>query len=297
MQQFKWWVLRASLSLVFCLLPSSTWAREVDQQPILVQGMRVRLVAQSTVSPTVTSPTIVATPTPTPQSVSYPEMLSAYKEVLGTTESVMESSQKSLESYLKWTTIIFGILTAAGVGGLWLIGRSIGEMQAKANEVGAELESTCALNEELRRLISEQEQSIQEHKSKVESLGAGLAQVEERIINLKKQAALALRDLDRVVPRLETLADVDTYAMRLFSTDSDVSRTARRALIELSKDDDPVVRRECIRVFGAMPDFPECFVDLQDPKVVRQLQMIAQTDPERGVQLEARRALDRLRTK
>lgn len=82
--------------------------------------------------------------------------------------------------------------------------------------------------------------------------------------------------------------------MRLFSTDNRISRAARRTLIELSKDKDPVVRRECVRVFGAMPDYPECFIDLQDPLIVSRLREMVLKDPERGVRLEAKLTLRKL---
>jgi hypothetical protein len=135
---------------------------------------------------------------------------------------------------------------------------------------------------------------LAEQSKRVERLNADLAHLEKEVVDAKRQALLALSDLEPIVPRLETLADVDTYAMRLFSTDNRISRAARRTLIELSKDKDPVVRRECVRVFGAMPDYPECFIDLQDPLIVSRLREMVLKDPERGVRLEAKLTLRKL---
>jgi hypothetical protein len=220
-------------------------------------------------------------------------MLSVYKQVLETSKDAVISSHKMLEQVITWTTILFGILTAAGVGALWLAWKSVGEVQTSANELRTELESTRTSNEQLKNSATEQKKLLEEQAKEAENLRTDLAQVRAELEITKKQAVLALSDVQWIVPRLETLANVDTYAMRLFSTDSKIRQAAKRTLLELSKDDDPVVRRECVRVFGAMPDYPECFADLQDPAIIYRLQELAK-DPERGVQLEARHTLQQL---
>jgi archaellum component FlaC len=220
-------------------------------------------------------------------------MLAVYKEVLETSKDAVASSHEMLERIVTWTTVLFGILTAAGVGALWLAWKSVGEVQARANELRIEVESTKKFSEELKNSAKEQAKVLEEQSKESEKLSASLAQLEKELAGAKKQASLMLSDLKRIVPRLETLASVDTYAMRLFSTNSKVSQVARRTLVELSKDEDPVVRRECVRVFGALPDYPECFVDPQDPLIISRLREMALKDPKRGVQLEARRTLEK----
>ncbi|HID08084.1 MAG TPA: hypothetical protein EYP10_13165 [Armatimonadetes bacterium] len=225
--------------------------------------------------------------------MSYPQMLAAYKEVLETSKDAVASSHKMLERVVTWTTILFGIMTATGVGALWLAWKHAGEVQAKANELRLDVENTRKFNEELKNSAKEQAKILEERSRRIEKLSAGLARLETELADVKGQALLMLSDLKRIVPRLETLANVDTYAMRLFSADGEISRVARRTLIELSKDEDPVVRRECVRVFGAMPNYPGCFVDPQDPFILSRLQEMALRDPERGVQLEAKLALNK----
>ena len=292
MLKFKGALLGVGLLLVSFLLMLSVLLQTGQAAPLRQGGL-------TPTTPTTTIPTpkplpASSTPSPTLAAVSYPEMLAAYKEVLETSKDAVASSHKMLERVVTWTTILFGILTATGVGALWLAWKSVGEAQARANELRIEVENTRKFNEELRNSAKEQGKFLEEQSRKVKKLSISLAQLEKELDDVKGQASLALSDLERIVPRLETLAHVDTYAMRLFNTDRQISQVAKRTLIELSKDKDPVVRRECARVFGAMPDYPECFADLQDPLIISRLQQMALEDPERGVQLEARLTLRKL---
>jgi hypothetical protein len=293
-QGHKLAILRAGLLLTFCLLVLSLFVEAGQATSLLQSSPTAGLTALATATPVPTSLSAPSTPTPTLEAVSYTQMLAVYKEVLETSKDAVASSHKMLERVVTWTTIIFGILTAAGVGALWLAWKSIGDVQVRTNELRIELESTRKFNEELRSSAKEQKKVLEEQSKRVESFSASLAQLEKEVRDVKRQASLALSDLKHIVPRLETLADVDTYAMRLFSSDGRISRVAKRTLIELSKDKDPVVRRECVRVFGAMPDCPECFVDPQDPTIISRLQKMALKDSEHGVQLEARLALNKL---
>jgi len=261
-------VLGTGLLLVaLWILPVSL---QIEQAaPVFLQSNPTVPTLLATVTPVPALPQAESMPCPTPEAVSYPQMLAVYKEVLETSKWIM--------------TAILGALTASGVGALYLFQhglKGIGEVQAKANELKSELEANRKQSEELRK-------SNEDLMKKLEK------QAEETRV-LREQAKSAERDIGHIVPRLETLADVDTYAMRLFSADSETSRVARRTLIELSKDNDPVVRRECVRVFGAMPSYPGCFVDPQDHFILSRLREMALTDPERGVQLEARLTLKKL---
>lgn len=211
-------------------------------------------------------------------TVSYSDMLAVYKEVLDTSRGAVESSHKMLGQMATWMTILIGVLTATGVGSIWLVWRSVGQVQERTEQLVGRLGKTG------RQLAKQQD--------KADTLGSNLARMAERLDTVRKQAAEASRQLS-LVPRLATLAEVDKYAMRLFSETRRTRLVAKAQLLELSKDPDPVVCRECIRVFGAMLDYPECF-DLPDEDIVARLQGIAETTKERGVRLEAEAALRRL---
>jgi len=288
----KWALLGAGLLLTFLLVLSVSL--QTGRATSLRRNSPTTAVTITPATVIPTPPAIPPTPIPTLEAVSYPQMLAIYKEVLETSKSAVESSHNMLGRVVTWTTILFGILTAAGVGILWRIWKDVGELEARANEFRIDLEKTRKFNEELKNSAKEQEETLKERSKEVERLSASLVQLQEELLDTRKRASLVQSDLTPIVPRLQTLANVEVYAMRLFSTDREISRVAKRTLIELSRDEDPVVRRECVRVFGAMPDYPECFADLQDPLIISRLQQMALRDPERGVQLEARLALKKL---
>lgn len=239
---------------------------------ILAVGSGALVAAQAetfTATPPL-QPTPIPTATPPPTALGFDQALTTYKEIA---IEVIKSAERVLD-IIKW--IIAGIFSLIGVAGgaILYISRTAGQARDSA---------------------ARSAKAAEDSKVQVERLGTQLQdtlhQVQEEV---SKEAASLLMDIRRVVPRLETLANIDTYAMRLLSTDIKISQAAKRTLIELSKDDDPVARRECVRVFGAMPDYPECFADLQDPAIISRLQEMAQKDPERGVQLEARRTLQKI---
>jgi cell division protein FtsB len=199
-------------------------------------------------------------------------MLAVYKEVLTTTKWVM--------------TAFLGILTLSGLGALWLFQhglRGIGEVQARANELKSELESA---EEQSKRL----EEKWKEQSEEARSLRRELEVIKEQARSTKQES----RDIEPLISRLKILASVEIYGVRLLSADKRISQVAKRALVELSKDEDPVVRRECARVFGSISDYPECATDTQEPFIISRLREMAVADPERGVQLEARLALKKL---
>jgi cell division protein FtsB len=266
-------IISAGLFLIPCLSMLSL-SSQAGQAASLTQGSPTApatvITATSIPTPTPTLLPLSSTPTPTLEAVSYPQMLAVYKEVLETTKWIL--------------TVILTLFAASGFGGLWFGLKGIREVHEKASELSIKLDEAKRLNAELTARLRKQ-------SKETESLHASLARLKEELDDIEEQAALAGRDVKRIVPRLETLANIDTYAMRLFSTNNKISRVAKRTLIELSKDEDPVVRRKCVRVFGAMPDYPDCFIDLQDPLIISRLREMVLKDPERGVQLEARHTL------
>jgi hypothetical protein len=210
--------------------------------------------------------------------VTYREILAVYKEVLTAVQWIM--------------TVFLGLLTISGVGALYLYQRGINgisDVRSALDSYKHELENQRIQNQELIVLNSELRTNLQHHQGEVDYL-------RKDIETLKTKVRTAQSDFESRIPRLETLADVDTYTMRLFGTNGQYQMTAKKKLVEYSKDSDPVVRRECIRSFGAMLDYPECFTDPYDPAIIERLNEIAKNDSERGVRLEAKSALEKFNT-
>ena len=237
----------------------------------LNNGALVR--AQPPTPGSVPSPTPMPTATPSPATLGYNQALSTYKEIA---TEVIKSADRVLD-ITKW--IVAGIFSLIGVAGgaILYISRTAGQAKDSAARSAQAAEDSKGWVEKL-------ETRVQDTLTQVQATQADLERT-------RKQMELLHHDLSRMVPRLVALADVESYAVRLLSADDRISRTAKRILIELSKDEDPVVRHKCVRVFGAMPDYPECFADLQDSLIISRLQQMALKDPERGVQLEVRLAL------
>jgi hypothetical protein len=241
----------------------------------LGNGPLVEALTPTAASASSSTYTITPTPTATPSPVTlgYDQALTTYKEI---STEVIKSAERVLD-ITKW--IVAGIFSLIGVAGGAILYISQAARQAKDS---AARSATSAEDSRIR--LENMEKQIQE----------SLAQFQvfrKELENLKGQAKSSKRDVERVILQIETLANVATYGVRIFSADRHTNQIAKRTLIELSKDDNPVVRRECVRVFGTMPDYPECFVDIQDPLIISQLQEMALNDRERGVQLEARRTL------
>ena len=238
------------------------------------------VVHAQTVTPTV-SPTATATPIPTASPtpavlITYDQALKTYgdisAQVIGTADRVLE--------IMKWVVAgIFSILTVAG-GAIVYISRSV--QQAKDSS------SQSALAAE------ESKTSVNELNRQVQSTLALIQTAESDIRGVREQTELLHRDLGRTAQRLVALADVDTYALRFYSTSEEISRNARNALVELSKDDDPVTRFKCIQVFGLIAKHCSLAPNGQpDPMIIRRLQELA-TDPESLVRVVARDVLEQL---
>ena len=245
---------------------------------ILVLGNGALVGAQTPTSTPAPSPTSTTpTATPSPAALDYDQALTTYKEIA---TEVMRSAERILD-LTKW--VVAGIFSLIGVAGgaILYIARTAGQAKDSAARSAQAAEDSRVQLEKLEVQVQDALAQFRVYREELEII--------------KKQARSAQREVEQVVPRLETLANVDTYAMRLFGTNSKISQVAKRTLVELSRDDDPVVRRACVRVFGAMPDYPECFIDLQDPLIISRLREMALKDPERGVQLEARRTLEKFR--
>lgn len=286
-QRPKLALLGAGLLLALCLLMLSV-SLQTGQAALLHQGSPttatlttttpvVPLSASST--PTVALspvPTFTQTAVPSAAPLGYDQALATYREIA---TEVMKSAERVLD-IAKWSVAaIFSLVGVAG-GAILYIVRTAGQASDSAARSAQAAEESKARLEKMETQIQE---AIAQFRAYWETT--------DRLKTELKELQLLRRDVTQTLPRLETLASIDTYAVRLLSADREISRVAKRTLIEFSKDKDPVVRRECVRVFGMIPDYPECFVDLQDPLIISRLQQMALEDPERGVQLEARLAL------
>ena len=210
------------------------------------------------------------------KNVSYGEMLALYKEILETN---------------KWTTTIFlAVLTATGVGALYLYQkgmRGISELQMRINEFKVEMEKNINEYENLKALGI-----IMEDKIKLQV--STMNDIDKSLNGLKLKVKLLQSELTECIPRIETLAQVDTYSIRLFSEKKKDSIISKKTLIELSKDNDPVVRCKCIQAFNLLAGRQKNIgrIDTANKAIIDRLKWLKKNDPENGVRLEAKRALE-----
>lgn len=118
-------------------------------------------------------------------------------------------------------------------------------------------------------------------------------QLEKRAEKLWKDYCALRQDItadSTIIERLQALDYIDRYAMNLFGDDAAKRIAAEKGLREQVKSPDPIVRRECIRVFAEMPKYVEDWS--AEEKLVVQLEELAERDVEGGVRKEAKRALD-----
>jgi hypothetical protein len=256
--------LFATLGLIILTVPS--YAVSPSQRG--ATAFQVTAMPSSTTMPATPAPTV----TPTVQAVSYLEMLDVYKEVLETN---------------KWFTItLLTMLSASGLGGLYFFQRSlkgVEDLQSRSTQLQHQLEDSRTLNQALQKSFEELQIKLNTKATEVEAL-------RQKLEEINRQTKAVQDDIKLKLPRLEALADIDTYAIGLFSGDLRRSRTARSQLVQLSMDEnDAVVRRATVRVFGAMPKYFAGYD--QERTVVDRLKEMALRDPEPGVRLEARHAL------
>jgi len=96
---------------------------------------------------------------------------------------------------------------------------------------------------------------------------------------------MGTKDLD-VLKRPLALLQIEDYRAAIFSDDSQRREQARWALLEISKREDPILRRRCIQVFQGLEEYDEA--------VVERLRELAHSDPERLLRLEAQKAIEKL---
>lgn len=217
-----------------------------------------------------------------------------YADLLETQRDVLETSRHATDS-LQTLFIASGLIGVFGVlvGGGWLLFRNyttIKEVSTISADAEQKLLDMKRQIDAFKLEVDERIRQTEELRQAHERLRKQFDEQAKTVDDVRKQIKMAQHDIQDKLPRLEILASVDTYAMKLFSANQREQQNALSKLLQYIQDDDPVVRRECIRVFGAMPEYPEIF-ELQDRGIRNRLHILALTDKERGVQLEARAAL------
>ncbi len=281
------------LALAFmCLLALPTNAMPLQQrgsisppfiaEPVIMQSQPL-------------TPTMTPTPTATPKPVTYSDLLETYKSVLETSRNVTSSLQNLL--------IASGILGL--FSGAFLLQRNhknLEEIRALSDDAKTQLldrkQEIETLRIEVDTFRAEVEMRVKQADGLKQSLEQLQGQVKEQtqfVDSVDRKAQSANREIQLRLPRLESWAEVDTYAMKLFSSDRRQHQNARSKLLQYSLDNDPIVRRECIRVFGVMPEYPDLF-DLTDQGILDRLRQMSVKDKERGVRLEAIEALRKFGT-
>lgn len=245
----------------------------------------------STVSITTSPMTLTSNPSATQlpiapssdidDSVTYSDLVDVHKQVI---------------EAIKWIVIVvLTILAGSSIGAAYFIHKGVNDinnLQSKIVELKAEFDKTRQQNETLKEQIQLQHevQIAMEEKAKIQATEYDRFQNE--IKSLRERLNIINLDIAQNIPRLTNLAEVDTFAMSLFSNKSKKSRIARAKLMELSKDSDAVVRRACVCVWRVMPQKYNLFNPENHHEIIDRLTEMANHDPERGVQIEAKRALE-----
>ncbi len=218
-------------------------------------------------------------PSPSPQLLTYDQALTTYSNI---STEVMKSVDRVLE-LTKW--IIAGIFSIIGLSGTAILYISRTTGQARDSSI-----SSAKAAEESKKHIEKVEEQVRDTLNQFQTTQADIVQV-------KRQTDMLQRDLSRAAYRLTTLADVDSYSMRLFNTNDEIRKAAIKSLIELSKDGDSIIRYKSIRAFSMMCEFPDYSVDKLDPVIVKILEELAQNDSEAIVRLEANRIISMFKEK
>jgi hypothetical protein len=164
-------------------------------------------------------------------TVTYPEMLALYKEIL-------ESN--------KWIFAIFlTVLTITGGGSFFLYNKSvkeISELAFKFNKLKVDLENKIIDYNKLSLLHSDLE-------AKIKSLTSDSQRIDNSLGNLAKRIKIIQGELDTQVRKIAIFSNIETYTIQVCNEKSEESYRAMKALIEFSKDLDPSVRLKSINSF------------------------------------------------
>lgn len=259
-------------------------------------------VAQTSATPVLT-PTIDATITATPiltptsasDSVTQGELLAVYRDLVESNTQAIKSAHNTLNFVLVMATIVTSLVAATGALSL-SNARGANQLAKKASSGVKELEST---KEQIERELIGLRSATEQVKEQLEKLNSDLSQSLDKLLKLEQLEARlgkALKEQEdqirgdtEVLERLHALAQVDRYAMELFGDDAMRRTAAKKGLLQLSNHEDPVIRRECLRVFATMPNYLDDWID---EEIFAQIDYAVNRDVERGVRKEAEATRD-----
>jgi len=240
------------------------------------------------------SPTVSLTPTvaPTPAgALTYDDALKTYENVA--TEAIKASGR--VLDIIKW--LIASIVALIGVAAsliAYLVNRAqtasdvAKEAKTSASEAAQlakrSAERVNTLSTKVEKIGERAQTTIGEAQTQLEILRRTLETADLRLEELEK-SKLVVRDLVSLKKPLE-LFQVKEHELAILSDDLKRRKWAKWALIEMSKREDPIVRRQCIRVLGVLEEY--------DEDVIKHLEKMTQVDPERSVRLEAQKAIEKL---
>ncbi len=171
----------------------------------------------------------------------------------------------------------------------------LGEALERDEKMDRQVSDALVTIETLRSRLQTQMTEAKAHVSELDRRVKEAVTQAEQYQQEVEQLRQALKELQRMQPELvqfTTLSEIQSKSVLMFSSDSFKARSAVLSLLEYTRDPSFVVRREAVRAFTRVPDASAAF-PLPVAAIVRRLQEISAGDSEPGVQLEARRILDK----
>ncbi|TEU18196.1 MAG: hypothetical protein E3J21_06565 [Anaerolineales bacterium] len=213
--------------------------------------------------------------------------MAVYKDLAEANAQAVESAHHTLNLILVLAGIIGSILTATGIGAV-VSAKEANRLAKEANQ----------LAKEANQLAKEASQLTTQVSTNLQALDLGKKQMQQDLEKVLNQSLDKIQQLERlqmelrdqinsdaeILTRLHALAEVDRYAMGFFGDDTMRRKAAKKGLLQLSKNPDPIIRRECLCVFAVMPDYLE---DWFDEEIAAQIEHMVEKDKERGVRKEA----------
>jgi hypothetical protein len=241
------------------------------------------------------TPTAQPTVTPTPGAailpcVTQPELLSAYKEVLDSSEAAINNVQSTTKTVLWLVGAAFTLLTAEGLGGLWLMQKATQEVAKSMQEVRqARQHATEAAQEvaEVKSVVSEVQNTYKDLKEQADRTQE---QIEVTSVELSKLGA----DIDWY-KHLMLLDQIRNHALRLFREDQIEWEDAVNSLREQLEHEDPIARWYIVRALQVWAECDPRGAPELESRIEQILESLVDSEPERLVRLEAERALRALR--
>jgi chromosome segregation ATPase len=186
-----------------------------------------------------------------------------------------------------------------GLGAAWLFNKSAdraAERTAKAYEEAKQaserVDSILQKAQDLERLQQEAKHRAEELKELQDELMKDLDSTRNGLKALQQEMGQTKKGVDRnllTVKRALEVIQVDEYGMNTFSDDASQRQQAIMGLIEMSNRESAIIRRRCVRIFGALEEFNQAAAD--------RLAVMIEKDLARGVRKEAEESLRRLKSR